>query len=69
MLQRIATFNVQGLQNDEKKQQLVEDFERYKLDILCIQETRISETETFQITSASGKVYNFHNSGNDNKSS
>ncbi|GFO26877.1 craniofacial development protein 2-like [Plakobranchus ocellatus] len=36
-----GTFNVRGLSCEIKQNQLVEDFDRYKLDILCVQETKI----------------------------
>ena len=39
---RVATFNVRGLTKDYKKENLATDVERYKVDICCLQETKIS---------------------------
>ena len=37
----IATFNVRGLTKGFKKVNLVTDLERYKVDLCCLQETKI----------------------------
>ena len=37
----IGTFNVRGLTVDQKKQNLAIDVKNYKLDLCCIQETKI----------------------------
>ena len=39
----VATFNVRGLTQKIKQQQLTRDVDRYKIDILSIQETKIRE--------------------------
>jgi exonuclease III len=39
----LGTFNVRGLKDLYKKESLAEDVDRYKLDVLCLQETKISE--------------------------
>ena len=40
----IGTFNVRGL-NDENKQDLLsKDIEKYKLDICCLQETKLQKS-------------------------
>ena len=39
----IGTFNVRGLNCDVKKHQLVQDLVDYKLDILCVQESKIQD--------------------------
>ena len=39
----IATFNVRGLCDDTKKQQLATDITKYKVDIACLQETKIKK--------------------------
>ncbi|GFS08742.1 craniofacial development protein 2-like [Elysia marginata] len=36
----IGTFNVRGCSSELKRTQLLQDFENYKLDILCIQESK-----------------------------
>ena len=38
---RVATFNVRGATKDYKKENLATDLERYKVDICCLQETKI----------------------------
>ena len=58
---RIATFNVRGLSLEEKKQSLATDFEKYKLDVLCIQETHLRGTKTLNFRGEKGnKVKIFH---------
>ena len=39
----IGTFNVRGLKDEQKRQDLAQDAERYNIDVLCIQETKLSE--------------------------
>jgi len=39
---RAGTFNVRSLKSNSKKISIVEDFERYKLDVLCLTETWIN---------------------------
>ena len=39
----IGTFNVRGLTNGKKQRDLDKDFQRYKLQILAIQETKHKE--------------------------
>ena len=46
---RIGTFNVRGLILEEKQKQIAEDFEKYKLDVLCIQETHLRGTSTLNL--------------------
>ena len=58
---RIATFNCNGLKKDFKKLQLVEDAQRYRLDAISIQETKIKDTTTEKFTTQDGKkTYIFH---------
>ena len=40
---RLATFNVRGLATPAKQAQLAQDLGRYKVDIMCLQETKVSE--------------------------
>ena len=47
-----GTWNVRGLSAKEKKQQLGRDCHAYKLDLVCIQETKITNYD--EITLASG---------------
>lgn len=37
----LGSFNVRGITSATKQEQLIKDFESYKLDILCVQETKI----------------------------
>ena len=39
----IATFNVRGINSNIKKHQLDQDLIKYKIDIICLQETKIRE--------------------------
>ena len=39
----VGTFNVRTLQSEIRKKQLSKDLENYKLDIVCLQETKIQE--------------------------
>ena len=45
----IGTFNVRGLTDEFKQEQLVHDVEKYKLDICCLQETKITENRDINI--------------------
>ena len=38
-----ATFNVRGLTNHVKQEALSKDIDKYKIDIRCLQETKITE--------------------------
>ena len=46
---KLGTFNVRGLTQDTKQEQLSRDMNRYKLDVLCIQETKIKELTNIDI--------------------
>ena len=39
----VGTFNIRGLNSNLKKQALDEDLVKYKMDIICLQETKIKE--------------------------
>jgi exonuclease III len=39
----IGTFNVRGLCDEKKKDNLAEDLAKYNVDVVCLQETKISE--------------------------
>ena len=41
---RLATFNVRGLTQQVKQEQLSRDMKKYKIDVACIQETKIKES-------------------------
>ena len=48
---KIGIFNVRTLQSETKQQQLADDITNYRLDVLCLQETKICK----------GVDYNFYN--------
>ena len=39
----IGTFNIRGLNEQTKKAELCRDFERYGVDIGCLQETKVKK--------------------------
>ena len=39
----VATFKVKGLKNHVKQEALSRDIEKYKIDICCLQKTKITE--------------------------
>ena len=39
----IATFNVRGMANDYKKEQLIRDMTTYNVDVCCLQETKLAQ--------------------------
>ena len=45
----IATFNVRGLTAELKKKLLAEDLQRYNVDAMCIQETKIREDTDIEV--------------------
>ena len=38
----VCSFNLRGLNSDIRKDQLAQDLVNYKIDVLCLQETKIS---------------------------
>ena len=40
---KLGTFNVRGLSKDVKQTQLSNDMTKYKMDVMCIQETKMKE--------------------------
>ena len=58
---RIGSFNVRGITLDEEKQSIATDFNNYRLDVLCIQETHLVGTKTLELRGEKGnKVRLFH---------
>ena len=45
LIKNIGTLNVRGIGNDEDKFTLVEDADKYKMDVLTLSETHIPEEE------------------------
>ena len=53
---KVGTLNCQGLiQQSMKKQQLADDIEKYRMEVLAIQQTHLKESGVETITSSSGK--------------
>ena len=46
---KIATFNVRGMNEKDKKQRLRDDMKRYNVDICCLQETKIGKSVDKQV--------------------
>lgn len=66
---KVSTYNCQGLLSNNKKQFLIQDFDKYKIDILCLQETHDRESGLEEIISnTTGKRYHLYKSGNNKKS-
>ena len=45
----IGTFNVRGLSKQHKQEQLSEELNKYKLDVICIQETKVQISASCEI--------------------
>ena len=57
-IHRIGSFNCQGIVTSTAKQQLLaDDFEKYNMTALAIQETHIIGYGSIRITSNSNKTY------------
>ena len=69
-LLRVATFNVRGVKdNDQKRIDLADDLQNYKINIACIQETHIGNDGTISLKSAdSSKSYTLYHVGEKNDS-
>ena len=51
----LGTFNVRGLTQEFKQEQLSHDMTRYGLDVLCIQETKIKDLTDWDQTKKNEK--------------
>ena len=51
---KYATLNSQGLNNDNKKSSLADDFLHHQITVMMLQETRITGQGVHKITSSSG---------------
>ena len=68
-LQKIGTFNCRGLVSSKAKQQmLADDFERYKLAFLAIQETHMKGYDAINMISSTNNSYILYYSGHKTKS-
>ena len=62
-LLKVGSFNIRGINSDLKKCNLATDMERYKLDVLAIQETHIKGNQDIGVetlTSEQGKKFTFY---------
>ena len=66
--QRFATFDCQGLNDKGKQTYIADDFYKFRLSTIMVQETRIKETGLHELTSSDGKKVSLYNSGNGAKS-
>ena len=60
---KYATFNCQGLNNDNKKSSLADDFLHHQITVMMLQETRITGQRVHKITSSNDTklfLYNLH---------
>ena len=62
--QRFGTFNCQGLNDKVKQTHIADDFYKFRLAVIMVQETRIKETGLHEFTSSDGKMVCFYNSVN-----
>ena len=67
-IQKIKTFNNQGLLFLSKQQTQADDFQRYKMIIFCVQETHLREFGAKNLTANSGKNFLLCYCGNLSKS-
>ena len=69
MKQKIGTFNCRGILTSKVKQQmLANDFEKYNMTTLAVQETHMKGYGTMTLTSKNGKNYTLYYSGHETKS-
>ena len=66
--QRFATFNCHGFNDEVKQTHIADDFYKFRLAAIMVQETRIKETGLYEFTSSDGKKVCLYNSGNGAKS-
>ena len=66
--QRFTTFNCQGLNDEVKQTHIVDDFYKFRLAAIIVQETRIKEKGLYEFTSSEGKKVCLYNSNKGAKS-
>ena len=66
--QRFATLNCQGLNDKVKQTHIADDFYKFRLAAIMVQERRIKETGLHEFTSSDVKKVCLYNSGNGAKS-
>ena len=65
---RLATFNCKGLNDEVKQTYIADDFYKFRLAAIMVQETGIKETGLHEFTSSDGKKICLQNSSNGAKS-
>ena len=58
-----ATVNCQGLNNDNKKSSLADDFLHHQITVMMLQETKTTGQGVHKITSSNGTILFLYNSG------
>ena len=64
----IGTFNCQGILEPSKQRSIVEDFIKYKLSILCVQETHLKGNGILELPKTNNKQLYLYYSGHKNRS-
>ena len=59
---KYTTFNCQGLNNDNKRSSLADDFLHHQITVMMLQETRITGLGVHKITSSNGTEIFLYNS-------
>ena len=65
---KYTTFNCQGLNDDNKKYSLADDFLHHQITLMMLQETRITGQGLHRITSSNGTELFLYNSGHQSTS-
>ena len=66
--QIFATFNCQGFNDKVKQKHISDDFQKFRLAAIMVQETRIKEKRLHEFTSSEGKKISLYNLCNGAKS-
>ena len=65
---KYATFNCQGLNDDNKKSSLADDFLHHQITVMMLQNTRITDQGVYKITSSNGTELCLYNSSHQSTS-
>ena len=60
---KYATFNCQGLSDENKRKSLAIDFQHHSITVMMLQETRITGQEVYEIETTNGTNLMLYNSG------
>ena len=61
--QRLVTFNCKGLNDEVKQTHIADDFYKFRLAAIMVQDIRIKETGLQEFTSSNGKKDCLYSSG------